>query len=315
MNAPTTMHAKVESYLAQRRRAGYTLEVEGQQLFRFAQFADESGHRGPMTLALAIRWASASREQKALTAARRIEVLRGFARYCQQFEPLTEVPPLLLFGSGHRRLTPHIYTDAEIRALLAATMHLSPPGGLRGACCRAIFGLLASAGLRLSEATGLERTAVDLDQGLLHIRGAKFGKSRLVPIHSTTTRALKRYARRRDIEPTTTRTAMFFVGDYGREVRTRHVEYAFRVLRRRLRWTPRGEHPAPRIHDIRHTFVCRTLQRWYESGIDIDRNILALSTYIGHAKVTDTYWYLTATPELMAIAARRFEHFAAGEQP
>jgi len=315
MNAPTTMQAKVEAYLAHRRHAGFALQTEGQQLLRFARFAEQTGHQGPLTLELAVRWATASRLHRPLTAARRIEVLRGFARYCQQFEPGTEVPPLRLFGCGHRRLTPHIYTDHEISTLLAATANLSSPGGLRGACCRAVFGLIAAAGLRLSEATGLERADVNLQDGLLLIRRAKFGKSRWVPLHATTTRALRRYAKARDRDPKSAHTDTFFVGDYGRPARPRNIEYAFGLLRRALRWEPRGGHPAPRIQDLRHTFVCRTLQHWYETGVDIDRNILALSTYIGHAKVTDTYWYVTATPELMAIAAQRFEHFAGGDQP
>lgn len=317
MNPRAAMRTKVESYLACRRQAGFSLRVEGQQLLSFARFADHSGHRGPLTLKLAVTWASASRGQRPLTAARRIEVLRGFARYCQQFDPSTEIPPVRLFGRAHRRLTPHIYTDREIRALLAATVHLFPPGGLRGACCRAIFGLFATTGLRLSEATGLKRADVNLEQGLLHIRQAKFGKSRWVPLHPTTTRALQHYAQARDRDPMSARTDAFFVGDYGRPARSRNIEYAFHLLRRRLRWQPRGSHPAPRIQDLRHTFICRRLQHWYEDGIDIDRNILALSTYVGHAKVTDTYWYVTATPELLAIAARRFERFVMplGERP
>lgn len=314
MNAPTTMHALVESYLANRRHAGFALHIEGQQLLRFAHFAEQSGHQGPLTLDLAIRWATASRRPGPLTAARRIEVLRGFAGYCQQLVPATEIPPLRLFGRGHRRLTPHIYTDKEICALLAATANLFPVGGLRGACCQAIFGLIAATGLRISEATGLERNDVNLQNGLLLIRRAKFAKSRWVPLHATARDALRRYAQRRDQDPNSARTARFFVGDYGRVASTPNVEYAFKLLRRKLGWQARGGHPAPRIQDLRHTFVCRTLQRWYETGADIDRNILALSTYVGHVKVTDTYWYMTATPELMALAARRFECFAQGER-
>ena len=315
MNAPSSVHTLVEAYLAHRRQAGFALRIEGQQLQRFAQFAEQAEHRGPLTLDPAVRWATASRRHSPLTAARRIEVLRPFARYCQRFEPGTEVPPPRLFGRGHRRLTPHIYTDEEIRALLTATTSLHPPGGLRGACCKAIFGLITTAGLRLSEATGLQGADVDLQKGLLLIRQAKFGKSRWVPLHPTTTEALQRYAHLRDRHPRSVHTAAFFVGDYGRRAQADSVEYAFRLLRQALRWEPRGGHPAPRIQDLRHTFVCRTLQRWYEKGVDIDRNILALSTYVGHAKVTDTYWYVTATPELMAIAARRVERFVEGEQP
>jgi integrase len=312
MNASMDMQTRVESYLACRRQAGYVLKIEGEQLLRFARFAEQVGHQGTLTLELAKRWASISRRRRALTAARRIEVLRGFARYCQQFDTATEIPPLGLFGRAHRRLTPRIYTDTEIRALLAATVHLHPPDGLRSACCKALFGLIASTGLRVSEATGIMRVDVDLHQGLLHIRGAKFGKSRWVPLHQTTTHALKQYVRQRDNDPKALPVETFFVGDYGRPVRTDGAEYAFRLLRRRLQWPSRGDHRALRIHDLRHTFICRTLQRWYENGVDIDRSILALSTYVGHVNITDTYWYVTATPELMAIAARRFEPCGSG---
>lgn len=305
MNTRSTMRSKVEAYLAERRQAGFALKIEAQQLARFARFADESGYRGPLTVGLAGRWATASKHGRPLTAARRIEVLRSFAHYCQSIDPATEIPPLRLFGPGHRRLTPHIYTDREIRLLIATAARLLPADGLRGRACATIFGLIAATGLRISEATGLQRSDVDLDQQLLHIRQTKFGKSRLVPLHSTVTRALRRYAQRRDCDAFSAATDAFFIFDYGRSASTQSIQYAFRILRRQLKWRARGGHPAPRIHDLRHTFVCRRLERWYEQGLDIERNILALSTYIGHAKVTDTYWYVTATPELMAIAARR----------
>jgi integrase len=307
MNASGTMLSMVEAYLTDRRRAGFALRIEGLQLERFARFAAQGGHRGPLTVKLAVQWAIATRRSKPLTAARRLEVLRPFFRYCQQFDPATEIPPPRLFGPGHRRLTPHIYTDDDICSLLAETAHLHPAGGLRGASCATIFGLIAATGLRISEATGLKREDVDLDRGLLHIRQTKFGKSRWVPLHPTTTRALRRFTKRRDADRLSAAMDAFFVFDYGRPALTRSVEYAFQLLRRRLKWRTRGGHPVPRIHDLRHGFVCRRLQRWYAEGLDIDRNILSLSTYIGHAKVTDTYWYVTATPELLALAARRFE--------
>jgi integrase len=189
------MRAKVQRYLDYRRHAGYELRIEGQQLFAFAQFAEQSGHRGALTLELAARWATASFRTGVLTAARRVEVLRGFARFCQTFEPDTVIPPLRLFGRSHRRLVPHIYTDDELRALLAATAKLHPAGGLRGACCQAIFGLIAASGLRIGEAAALTRADVDLEQGILLIRRAKFGKSRWVPLHPTTTLGMPRSER------------------------------------------------------------------------------------------------------------------------
>ncbi|UQG55099.1 MULTISPECIES: tyrosine-type recombinase/integrase [unclassified Marinobacter] len=307
MNTPETFAPTVEAYLNYRRQAGFLLKIEGEQLERFARFSERIGHQGPLTIKLSEQWACASRQHKRITAARRIEVLRPFARYCLQFNPATEIPPRGLFGRAHRRLTPHIYTDAEICALLEACASLPPSGGLRGASCATIFGLIASTGLRISEATGLQRPDVDLEHGLLHIRNAKFGKSRWVPLHSTTTNALQDYERLRDNHPLAANTKAFFVFDYGRSASISSVEYAFKLLRQQLKWRSRGDHPAPRIHDLRHSFVCHNLERWYAQNIDIEHHILALSTYLGHAKITDTYWYLTATPELLAKAALRPE--------
>ena len=314
MSAPQTMAAKVRVYLAFRRKAGYALRIEGNQLANFAIFAEDQGHRGPLTVKLAMEWATASRRPGPLTAARRIEVLRPFARYCQQFDPDTEVPSHHLFGRSHRRLIPHIYTDAELEALLLACGDLFPKGGIRGAACATIFGLLASTGLRISEATGLRRSDVDLERCVLHIRHAKFGKSRLVPIHPTTADALRSYANRRDRDPLAAPTDAFFMFDYGHPASTAAVEYAFKLLRQRLRWRTRGGHKAPRIHDLRHSFICRRIEQWYLQGSNIDKHMLALSTFVGHAKVTDTYWYVTATPQLLALAAQRCQRDTGDKQ-
>jgi len=313
MTMPKTMAAMVEEYLQYRRQAGFALEIDGAQLMRFAHFSEQASHRGPLTVKLAVQWASASCQPTPITAARRMEVLRPFARYCHQFDPATEIPPRGLFGPAHRRLTPHVFTDDEVSALLTACEHLHPPGGLRGASCATIFGLIAATGLRISEATTLTRPDVDLKRGLLHIQHAKFGKSRWVPLHPTTTRALQRYVQRRDHDPLTTNITAFFVFDYGRPASTSGLEYAFQLLRRRLKWCARGGHPAPRIHDLRHSFACHRLERWYAEGLDIDCHILALSTYLGHARITDTYWYVTATPELLALATQRLDPCPGGE--
>lgn len=312
MKAGSAMQLKIDAYIAHRRQGGYALTHEATQLANFARFADKIRHRGPLTLELASRWALASQHGRQITAARRIEVLRGFARYYQQFEPKTVIPPRRLCGPGHRRLTPHIYTDGEIDDLLMAAAKLRPPGSLRAASCRAIFGLLAATGLRISEATGLKRSDVDLNQGVLLIRHAKFGKQRWVPLHPTATNALRQYVTQRDREPLSATIDDFFVYDGGRPASTRNVQYAFETLRRKLRWRARGNHPSPRIHDLRHRFICRRIQAWYEGGVDVDHDILALSTYVGHVKPTDTYWYVTGTPELMAIAAKRFERSTVG---
>jgi integrase len=219
-----------------------------------------------LTVKLALRWATDSRGKRPLTTARRLEVLRTFFRYSQQFDADTEIPPRWLCGRAHRRLTPHIYADHEIRSLLHAC----------------------------------------LERLLLHIRRAKFGKERWVPVHASVAQELRRYAERRDRDALAAAAEAFFVFDYGRAASTRSVEYAFKLLRAALNWRARGGHPTPRIYDLRHSFICHRLEGWYAQGLDIDRSILALSTYVGHVKVTDTYWYVTATPELKAIAAQRF---------
>ena len=305
MNARSNMQRKVEAYLAERRQAGFVLRIEGQQLTYFARFIDATGYRGPLTIEIASRWATASRLGRRITAARRIEVLRGFARYCRSWDQSSEIPPLRLFGPGHRRLTPHIYSAAEMRFLMSAARRLHPIHGLRGETCATVIGLMAACGLRIAEATALRCEDVDLERACLHICHGKFGKSRLVPMHPSARRALQRYARQRDRKLQGRPCDAFFVFDHGRPLTPRHLHYAFRTVRQALTRRPRGGHRRYRLHDIRHTFVCRRLERWYRQNIDIDRRMLSLSTYIGHVHPDDSYWYVTATPRLMSLAARR----------
>ena len=309
MIAPAMMVDRVAACLAERRRNGFGMSISGSQLAAFARYADGRGHSGPITLALASEWALSSQGGRPLTAARRIEVLRGFAKFCLRYDPATVVPPRRLFGRSHRRLRPHIYTDAEIARLMLLARKL---GGLRGATCATIFGLIAACGLRISEATRLEQHDVDLSQRLLFIRQSKFGKSRWVPLHPSVVVALTRYSVTRDADPKAAAQSSFFTFDRGRSACSRNVRHAFKQLRHHL-GPPRGGHPGLRLHDLRHTFLCRRLEQWYRKDRQIDRHMLALSTYVGHAKVTDTYWYITATPELLALAARRAQQ-AAGRQ-
>jgi integrase len=223
------------------------------------------------------------------------------------------VPDNAVFGSVGQRLAPHIYTEQEIADLLAAAHRLQPP--LRGATYATLFGLLAATGLRLSEAVHLLDRDVDLKAGLLQVRQTKFAKSRRVPVHPTTLAALRRYVTLRDREVATTEDAPFFVGTRGRRhgcmPSLRQVERVFQQLREQLGWVNRGAHATPRVHDLRHTFVVQRILRWQEEGVDIDQQMLALSTYVGHANVTNTYWYLSAVPELLARAAAQFEPLTA----
>ena len=211
-------------------------------------------------------------------------------------------------------MAPHIYRDDEIVDLLTAARRLGPAGSLRPFTYETLFGLMASTGLRVSEAIHLRDADVDLRRGMLTIRQTKFAKSRQLPIHPTTIKALARYRKQRERHLLTTAGMPFLISSRGRRLGLplgeRQVHRAFTGLRDGLGWFNRGGHEAPRLHDLRHTFAVRRLVLWYADATEVDQKMLALSTYMGHAEIFYTYWYLTAVPELMAIAAGRFEQFA-----
>jgi integrase len=300
-----------DEYLALRRKLGFELKIEGRELLLFARYLDDIGHDGPLTIELALRWATLPAEVHRLYRARRLDVVRRFASHRRLFDERTEVPPMGMLGPACRpRPAPHIYTDKEIAALLDACRQLRPATGLRSCTCATLFGLLACSGLRVSEALSLRRIDVDLRTGILTVDESKYHRSRLVPLHASTVAALQAYAEKRDRHLQLLDSQTFFVTDVGTPLRYRQVLAAFKLLRRRLGWARAGG-VGPRIHDLRHSMACTRLLRWYEQGIDVGQRMLALSTYLGHVKLKDTYWYLTATPELMAAASRRFQGAAA----
>ena len=309
---PPSFREQVEEYLAFRRGLGFDLKTAGWMLLDFARYADRIGHDSHVTTDLAVQWALTSNSRDLAGPARRLSALRPFARHRAAFDPATEVPPAGLLGYRLRRKQPHIYSDAEVSSLLRQASLLHPRSGLRPKMYVAFFSLLVSTGLRLGEACRLMPDDVDLDDGVLTVRETKFLKSRLVPLHPTATVALIRYADHRDAPRTG--SGCFFRTDHAPALNPKAVESTFSRIRDRLGWTAHGRARKPRIQDTRHTFAVRRLLRWYEDGADVDRKILALATYLGHAKVTATYWYLSAVPELMAISSERFEQFARPEQ-
>jgi integrase len=297
-------------YLAYRRGLGFELASTEPLLLQFAEYAGRIGHRGPLTTELIVRWVKLPKAGSPGYLARRLDAVRGFARHRAIADPRTEVPPPKLLGATYRRRTPHIYTEAELSALVGAARSLSPSNSLRSHTYATLFGLLACTGLRVSEAVKLTRDDIDWRQGVLTIRQTKFRKSRLVPLHATSLAALRDYADRRDrLYPTPT-TGAFFLTSRGTALARSSVGVTFWKLRKRLGWAAVRDQAKPRIHDLRHSFACRRLQRWYADGVDVDHAVAALSTYLGHATVRDTYWYLTGTPELLALATARFERFA-----
>ena len=316
MSAPTTMQTMVCNYLSERRRLGFELISCGRRLMSFARYVEAQEHHGPLTVEIMARWAKQDKWQRGdpATWARRLKGLRPFTRYLRQFEPRTEVPDESIFGPIQERLTPHIYSAQEIVDLLAAARALKPTGGLRPATYETLFGLIAAAGLRLSEAVHLLEADVDLKGGLLTVRKTKFAKSRQLPLHPSTVEALRRYRNKRSRHVAVTAEMPFFVSSKARGLSLRQVARVFAALRQQLGWVNRGAHDQPRIHDLRHTFAVRRMLLWQARGAEIDQAMLALSTYMGHAKISNTYWYLTAVPELMAVAAGKFERFAFGPE-
>jgi len=312
---PTTMQSHADNYLNERRQLGFGLRSIDYAIKSFARYVDDLGNHESLTVEVMADWARRDKgnSNKPATWARRLIKIRMFARYLQQFEPNTEVPDDTIFGRIGQRLAPHIYSDQEIVDLLAAARRLGPPRGLRGATYEALFGLIASAGLRVSEAVHLQDADVDLKSGMLTIRRTKFAKSRQVPLHPSTTDALKRYRSLRNHHVEITDETPFFVGTRGRRrgcgLSLRQVHRVFVGLRDQMGWHNRGAQDGPRIHQLRHTFIVRRVILWHAQGVDVDQAMLALSTYVGHAMITNTYWYLTGVPELMAVAAAKFESF------
>ena len=311
----TTMTTRVEEYLAYRRALGYQIRTEAQMLQSFARYADDSGHQGPLTTELALQWARLPERSARLYQARRLEVVRTLARYLAPREPGTEIPPRGLLGPAHARGPAFLYSESDIAALIEAARKLTPTGGLRPLTYATLIGLLACTGLRISEALTLGADDVNLQAGVLTIRRTKFRKSRLVPLHTSALGPIRDYAADRDRSCGRNPGMTFFVSATGHRLPYTTVRHTFHGL---LRQAMPGVVPVgrtrPRLHDLRHTFVCRRLLAWYRDGVDIDRVIDQLSAYLGHVKVSDTYWYLTGVPELLAIAGQRFEQFAAPDE-
>lgn len=305
--SPKTMTELAQEYLDFRRSLGFQLRVEGQQLLKFAAFVDQSGHTGPLTIELALRWASLPADASPLYRARRLEVVRGFAKYRAMFDDRTEIPAQRLFGAAHRRTPPHIYSDREIQDLLHAASQLSPAGGLRPLTFQTLLGLLASTGLRISEALRLRADEVDWNRQLLIVKETKFYKSRLVPFHPSVAAKLQAYFTVRSQRVLLPQADTLFLSDRGTALNYWTVRNTFCKLCQQLGWKSQGPRPRPRLYDLRHTFACRRLLAWYQEGVEIDHAITSLSTYLGHVHVSDTYWYLTGIQELFRIAAKRFE--------
>jgi integrase/recombinase XerD len=298
----------VDDYLRLRRALGFKLERHGRilpQLVAYLEAADAS----TVTSELAISWARLPAGAHPRHWAARLSIARGFAAYMQTLDPATEIPPADVFAVRYRRPTPYLWSQQDICRLLEAARGLRPP--LRAASVETLFGLLAVTGMRVGEAVALERDDVDLDGGVITIReqAAKLERARLVPLHPTAVAALDRYTTARERPCQRPRSSAFFLSGAGAALDRSEVTKTLRKITIALGLRTATVHP--RTHDLRHSFAVSTLIGWQRSGVPIDERIVALSTYLGHVSPADTYWYLTATPELMRLAAQRLDRFGA----
>jgi integrase/recombinase XerD len=296
-------------YLTVRRALGYKLARPEKLVGQFLTYLEAAG-AATITVEHALAWATLPAGD-ASWHAYRLSAVRGFAAYLRTIDPSAQVPPADLIPWRPRRATPYLYSDSDITALIAAAASLRFP--LRVATYQTLIGLLAVTGMRVSEAIRLDRPDADLHGGVVTVRESKFGKSRLVPLHPTTTAALRSYLQLRDRLHPHPSTAAVFISPAGTRLLYCNVHSTFQRLARQAGLQPRSASCRPRIHDLRHSFAVASLLDAYSRGQDGQARLALLSTYLGHVDPAATYWYLSAAPELLALAGQRLEHHLAGQ--
>lgn len=301
-----TLTESIQDYLAVRRSLGFKLRDAGVALADFASFMSRR-RAEHVTTALALEWAQLPRDAQPAHWAQRLGYVRGFARHHFTSNPNTEVPPPGLLPFRPARARPHLYSPAEVAGLLEQALQLPPSAGLRRWTHHALLGLLSVTGLRLGEALRLRLADVDLDAAVLTVRGTKFGKSRLVPFHASTGKVLADYRERRAHQLHGREAVPFFVTRTGHQLDSGDVRRTFYRLSRAIGLRGPDDSHGPRLHDFRHRFAVETLMGWYRSEQDVERRLPVLSTFLGHVHVSDTYWYLSAHPQLMTLAMARLQ--------
>ena len=311
----TTMTERLDDYIVMRRSLGYDLSFTARVLSGFTAFADAQG-ADHITVDLFLRWKQSFGNASNSTWSTRLGMVRGFAGWLQGQDARTEVPPAGLIAGKLRRSRPYIYSEAELAAIVVRASKLPSRYGIRGRSCSTLFGLIAVTGLRINEAIALDDDDVDLDEGVITVRRGKNGTARYVPVAPSTVTRLSAYKAERTRLLGST-TGAFFLMESGERPTDCCARYNFASVSQALglrapqRFCKHGR--GPRIHDLRHTFAVRTIIGWYRKGLDPDREMIKLSTYLGHAKPEHTYWYIEAVPELLQLASKRAERaLAAG---
>lgn len=298
----------LNDYLGLRRSLGFKLNAHGFALRNFVRFLHSRGAKS-VSIPLAVEWAQQSRHANPAHWARLLGMARGFAQYLSARDPRTEVPPHDILVGKYRRTQPYIYTANQIQTLVLQAAQMERIDPLRPSTYSTLFGLMAVTGMRVCEIVALDRQDVDLKNGILAVRQSKFGKSRFIPLHQSTLSKLHNYSCLRDRLVKNPSTPSFFMSVRGVRITHWMVRHTFVKLSRRIGFRGASDSHGPRLHDLRHTFAVRTLINWHSAGADLEQRLPVLSTYLGHVKVSDTYWYLTAVPELMGAVNVRLEHF------
>jgi integrase/recombinase XerD len=296
----------LEGYLALRHRLGFKLRDVSCELHKFVRFAQQA-NASFITTKLALKWATQSTGCQPAYWTARLGMVRRFAGYLSAVDPRTQVPPQGLLPHRFHRKSPYFYSDRQVSQLIKAAQKIPSPKGLRAATHSTLLGLLAATGMRLSEALALDRPDVDLDQGLLKVRQAKFNKSRWVPIHPSTRGKLQAYRHLRDRIFPHPQSPSFLLSEQGTRLTDWIARRWFIRLSHQIGLRRPTDHQGPRIHDLRHRFVIGTLRHWYRTNQDVEARLPELATYLGHVHVSDTYWYISATPELLQLATERLE--------
>ena len=305
-----TLRQAVREYLSMRRDLGFKLQEAGKGLYDFVTFMEQR-RATYITQVLALSWAQQPADVQPAHWAQRLSFIRGFARYRSATDSRTQIPAPGLLPFQPKRARPYLYSDDEIRRLLCAALKMPchyERGELRPWVYYCLLGLLSVTGLRLGEVRNLELQDVDLDTAVLTIRGAKFGKTRLVPLHASTCKVLADYiARRQRHWAGRPVSSYLFVSSWGNRLDAGDIHRTFYALSRQIRLRGASDSHGPRLHDFRHRFATNTLVNWYCSDQDPERLLPVLSAYLGHVHVADTQWYLEGSPELMCEAMRRLE--------
>jgi len=305
----THLQEAAHDYVTLRRRMGFKFEEAAEILASFVRHIEAAGATA-ITTANAVVWARSSGQHPDWWA-KRLSIARGFANYLAGLEPGHEVPSEGLIPTRSHRATPYLYSEQDVVQVMISARRLKSPWW--ALTVETAIGLLAVSGLRVGELVRLDVTDVDFDGGLVTVRSSKFGKSRLVPLHQTTLAALRHYDACRRNQQLGTETSAFFLSTTGERLRYDSLHRTFHRLVRQLGLRVPTTGKCPRVHDLRHSFAVATLLAWYRSGVDVAARVHLLSTYLGHVDPVATYWYLSAAPELLALAAKRLE--PDGESP